>query len=276
MKRLLGLIFLFSGLPFAGWQLYEYLLSQRIADPRYHVRYITQKKNELPVMLLAELLGLSREKPIPIDLVSAKRAEKCLETNFLITKAVVEKLEPDTLRVDVSLRQPIARVGDIEDAAVDRAGILFPLNPFYPPKRLCTLYLGLDTETCCWGARLAGERFEKALAVYDFLSKRAIECGLWAERIDTARAFETSLGRSEIVVHFEEHSHKDLGKSRALLIHRWIVRLPTDGYEKRWRDMRLLCEKLREEHSAQCKEAGRFVFDPRILDLRIADLGFVQ
>lgn len=267
---------LFSALPFLGWNLYQHDLESKKKDPHYLIRQITQKKRVLPEYLIAEWLGLSIDKPTSLYAFSEEKAKQRLEEHLLIQEASVEIRLPDTLAIDLKLRQPRARIGDLSGAGVDSEGILFPMEGYISPKRLTTLYIGLDPIEVAWGSHLVGERYEKAIEVLEFFSQHSRSLGFFVTRIDTARAFEKSLGRSEVIVHCSEHSHHEVGGERQLLVHRWIVRLPTEGYTKRWGDLRVLCERLKEEHAKRAGTEAREEFDARIIDLRLPDLGFVK
>lgn len=270
--RLVALSFaLFSLLPLAVWQTYRWRLEHLRALPQYQIRRIVQVKRGLPDQVIADLLGLSQ--PTSLYSFSEKKGEKRLEEHMLIERAQIEKRFPDALHVDVKLRSATARLGDLVDAGIDRSGRIFPISE---SQRLTTFFLGINPSEVTWGMVLRGERYAKACEVLDFFSKRSSKIGLFIERVDTARAFEQSLGRCEIVVHLSEQSHVEKGARRSLLIHHWIVRLPTVGYEKRWGDLRALCEQLKSEHAEESTGELREEFAPSIIDLRIEKLGFVK
>lgn len=271
MRLLLSSIALFSLLPFSAWQLYQWHLGRLIKDPAHQIRRIVQVKKQLPDEVIADLLDLAQ--PTSLYAFSEKKGERRLEEHMLIEKAHIEKRLPDALLIDLKMRSAAVRLGDLVDAGIDRSGRLFPISE---SKRLTTFFLGIDPKQAQWGMILEGERYAKACEVLEFFSKRSAKLGLFVERVDTARAFEESLGRCEIVVHLSEQSHVETRGHRALLVHHWIVRLPTEGYEKRWGDLRALCEQLKSEHAGQSTGKVREEFAPRILDLRIENLGFVK
>jgi len=271
MRLLLSSIALFSLLPFSAWQLYRWRLEHLKNDPNYQIRRIVQFNKRLPDQVIADLLDLGR--PTSLYAFSVAKGQKRLEEHMLIEKAHIEKRFPDALLVDLKLRSAAVRLGDLVDAGIDRGGCLFPISE---SKRLTTFFLGIDPRQVHWGMILTGQRYAKACEVLDFFSKRSLKLGLFVERIDTARAFEESLGRCEVVVHLSEQSHVEKAGRRSLLVHHWIVRLPTVGYEKRWPDLRALCEQLKLEHGEMALGELREEFAPRILDLRIENLGFVK
>lgn len=271
MRLLLFSIGLFSVLPFSVWQLYQWRLERLIKSPDHQIRRIVQMKKQIPDQVIADLLGLTQ--PTSLYAFSEKKGERLLEQHMLIEKAHIEKRLPDALLIDLKLRTAAVRLGDLADAGIDASGRIFPISE---SKRLTTFYLGIDPRQAKWGMTLEGERYAKACEVFDFFSKRSSKLGLFVERIDTARAFEESLGRCEIVVHLSEQSHVEKVGGRSLLVHHWIVRLPTIGYEKRWGDLRALCDQLKSEHAEAATGELREEFAPRILDLRIENLGFVK
>lgn len=271
MRLFVSSLTLFSALPFAAWHLYQWRLAHLQHDPTYQIRQVVQTKKKLPDQVIADLLELDGKTSLYA--FSTRKGEKRLEEHILIERAHIEKRWPNALLVDLKLRQPILRLGDLAHAGIDAFGRIFPIDE---SKRLVTFFLGIDPSTAKWGMQLVGERYEKALEVLEFFSNKSSTLGLFVERIDTARAFEASPPRCEIIVHFSEQSHVEKEQQRSLLIHHWVVRLPTVGYAKRWGDLRAVCDQLKAEHAARALWDLREEFAPHIIDLRIEDLGFVK
>lgn len=283
MRRFIISLALFSLCPFLGWRLYLHCLEQWQRDPLYHIRHIELTGDHLPIDVVAEALGLSSDQPTSLYSFSTAKAKRCLEAHLAVESASVQKCLPDRLEINLHVRQPIARIADLAGAGIDHRQVLLPIDHYTSPKRLCELFIGLKPGAANWGVQLEGERIDKALEVLRSLQERSEKIGLFIERIDTARAFEERIGRCEVIVHFVEQSHLEVEGGRHLLIHRWIVRLPTEGFEKRWGDLRALTATLIEEHAehyasmpSMKSAAQRHAFAPRIIDLRVDGLGFVS
>ena len=115
-------------------------------DPRNHLTQIVQtglQKEALKTVYLAELVGLSIDRPAAYFDFDPKKAEMRLLKSPLIKQAKVMLLPPSTLAVDYTVRQPIALLYDCENAAIDEEGRIFPVSPYLSPKNLPQLYLGL-------------------------------------------------------------------------------------------------------------------------------------
>ena len=184
-------------------------------DSRTHLTAIVQTsstKEALKTTYLAELLDLSIESPISIYEIDLKKARKKLLRSPLIASAIVKRLPPDRLYIEYEVRQPIALLGDYANIGVDREGYLFPLTPFFTPKALPELYLGLPPfespedslgrKGGSWHEPLSNRYFRLSLEILDKCSYPLGDFSL--KRIDVSNAFSTSLGKREIVLVTEE------------------------------------------------------------------------
>ncbi|MCB1107004.1 MAG: hypothetical protein KDK76_02790 [Chlamydiia bacterium] len=138
-------------------------------------------KEGLKTLYLEELLGLSVDKPKAIH---PKEAEKILQQSPLIKSVSVSHLNPETLYIDYTVRTPLFIIGDVENLALDKEGVTFPLNPFFTPKNLPLLYLGDSYQE---------SKTHLALSLLDLLKE---EVGF----IDLSKSDDPSLGKREIVV----------------------------------------------------------------------------
>ena len=112
-------------------------------------------KERLPPGYLQELLQLSSST------ISLKKMEELLLTCPLIRSGQIRLPSPSVIHVSYTMRTPIARIADIDNGAIDSEGVCFPLRPFFTPKNLPSLYLGLTPrEIDNWGQRIQGERIE--------------------------------------------------------------------------------------------------------------------
>lgn len=190
---LVASIFVIAG---TGYTFYKYQrgsILRKLTDEKRQMRQIVQtgpEKEALPTQYLAEVMGLSADHPVPFDLFSTKDAEKALLATPVIKWAKVRKQKPDTAYVEYEVRHPIATIGDFENTAIDAEKRLFPLHPFYAPKQIPEIVLGLST----YAPSLSGEPIELALSILALCEP------LHVKRIDVSNAFCESLGRREIVV----------------------------------------------------------------------------
>lgn len=260
----------------SGYWLYRKMQREQIRDPRYRLEAIVQtgpEKAVLQTAYLAELLGLSSDHPVSIYGVSVNRAEERLVASPLIEEAHVRRIPPSTLYIDYTARQPIARIGDFENVAMDRTGHIFPLYPFFTPKRLPVVYLGL-TEFSGWEEPLAGSVVDFAFSLLEKLSSPPWKDLVRIERIDLSHAYAKNLGQREIVLFLEEDLE---GAEGTLSAFPKIVRLSPKEVDAQLNRLYALNLKMRDDYRAQLATAhlsGRFA--PRIIDLRIPHLAFVE
>src|SRR5262249_46674834 len=121
----------------------------------------------------------------------------------------------NTLFIEYETREPIAFLEDFKNTAIDFHGYIFPFKPFFSPKQLPKIYLGLSAydylpgiqdKGIKWGKSLSEYRLDIALKIYRLL----MEYKKGNERteiikIDTSKAFDLSYGQREIVVILEEY-----------------------------------------------------------------------
>lgn len=221
---------------------------RRSQDARYTVRAIVQTGPErlaLSTTYFAELLDLAVDRPVNLYAVDlAKMAERLRESPVILS-AKVGRLGRESLLIDYAVRQPVALVADWTNCAVDWTGHLFPLSPFYTPKRLPELYAGV--------AYQQGEHpsLNLGLEVLKRLQLPPLSA-LEVEWIDTSKAFAISWGRREIVLRVVEGGERHL------------LRLRVEEYEEALYNYLVLREELMDQ------ERG-----PLIIDLRIADLAYL-
>ena len=92
---------------------------------------------------------------------------------------------------------PIALVSDSSNLAIDQEGHLFPIEPFFSPKRLPEKYFcSLDIDR---------EKFELALAILSYFDKRQQFEGSVIKMIDVSYALAESFGKREVVITLVEN-----------------------------------------------------------------------
>lgn len=266
---------------------------QHTRDPQLALRSIVQTgplKEALKTEYLAELLGISSDRPYHALHFDLRQAKMRLERSPVIAEANVKLIKPNTLYVDYTVRQPIAFLEDYDNVAIDRQGYLFPFAPFFSPKNLPALYLGLspfgapppdpERPTARWGAPLSGKYVELAFQVLNIVSDPKVADLFCVKRIDVSNAFAESYGTREIVMMTEDRLFRHFeGKEVQFCIPR-ILRLSTKNYAQELGNYLRLREQLLEEErrAALMPQNGSSVvyLKEKIIDFRIQKLAFID
>jgi hypothetical protein len=173
-------------------------------EPQHTVDYLCRvvqtgpQKEALKTPYLAEVVQLSADKPVIAKRFDPLLAQRKLRLSPVIKSAFVKVIKPDTVFIDYTVRQPIAWLYDFENIALDDEGVPFPIIPFFTPKKLPEIVLGIKTFT--WGTPLKDEKTALAL----MLLKMMLEKSLTILRLDVTASFAPSLGKREVVVVLEE------------------------------------------------------------------------
>jgi hypothetical protein len=260
-----------------GYWLWTKHRNERLRSEKYRVTTIIQtgpEKEALKTSYLEELLGLSADRPTQLYALDLKKAEAKLLASPLIANAKIKRIAPSTLYIDYEVRKPIAWLSDFKNTAIDSKGHLFPVAPFFSPKHLPEIYLGLPTFTC-WEVK--GPYFELALEFLQFLETAPWKEGLRIKRIDVSNAFAPSLGQREIVLFTEEEISLRKEDGEIVCSFPKILRIAPKDYIQQLGNFFALRRTMMEDYRRQLaslKEGGRFA--PRIIDLRIPQLAFVE
>lgn len=213
------------GTTFLGIMYYRHMLNKRSSDDAYAITNIVQTgpvKEALKTRYLEEIIGLSEDEPINIYALDVKRVEHLLEETPVIEKVSVEKIEPDTLYVNYTVRQPIAYVYDFTNTAIDNNAFIFPITPFFTPKTLPKIYFGLDMPEYAlphiWGQQLQGKKTTLALELLKKLSQPKYADSFKTLWIDLSQAYADSYGQRQIVLKIEDNGVT------------YLLRLPTKKY----------------------------------------------
>jgi hypothetical protein len=162
------------------------------------------EREALKTEYLAELLHLSQDHPVLARTFDLKQAREKLVHSPVIKDAEIKLLKSQTLYISYTVRQPIAQLYDVENGALDEEGFLFPLKPFFPPKTLPEIYLGLSTSKLAWNQKIENPKISLALSLLHLLQSPPYNHAFNTKRIDVSYALEESFGKREIVVVLEE------------------------------------------------------------------------
>ena len=277
-------------LSLGGFKIWTDFSQARKTDEKYKITAIVQtgpEKEALKTTYLAELLGLSVDSPVSLYAVNLKKMEQKLLASPLISSAKIKRIPPGTLYVDYSVRKPIAWLSDYQNVAIDREGYLFPATPFFTPKQLPEIYLGLPPfgasedrlgrKGGLWLAPIQNKHLHLAFEILQFLEGSAWKEGLRVQRIDVSNAFAPSLGQREIVLFTEEEIAVKQGESEVVCVFPKILRVAPREYAQQLTNFFSLKRSMAEDYKKQlasARQSGRFA--PRIVDLRIPQLAFVE
>lgn len=275
-----------------GWNKWQQVKRSRLHDSAYCLSAIIQtgpEKEALKSEYFAEVLGLSHDRPVSIYAIDPASAEKLLKTSPLLSEVSVARKSPNALYIDYTVRRPMARLADYANTLVDEEGHLFPMVPFFPPKELTELYLGLPPfgKEVSWQVPLSTASFSLAKEVFHFLGTET-----WREeetpsgkvltwwnvkRVDVSNAFAKSLGQREIVLLTEEHIVVFTEAKEIRAVFPKILRLSPKSYREQLPHFFTLQKSMLADYAKQVRESGvGGSFAPRIVDLRLSQLAFVQ
>ena len=290
---LIGSTCLTLALFFGTWALLQRGSKNRKNDPRFRLSAIVQTGPEceaLKTSYLAELLGLAADCPQSLYGFNLKEGMSKLLRCPLIAKASLKRMPPDALYVDYTVRQPVAKLGDYENIGLDREGYLFPLVPFFSPKELPEIYLGLPSFGAgeddqgrrggLWQTPMDNRHLRLAFEILQSFDGAPWKEGLRVKRIDVSNAFHSSLGQREIVLLTDEElSHIKDGVEVVFHLPK-ILRLAPKHYPQQLANFLTLRRSMLEDYRRQVEQSKYSEtcvhFSPRIVDLRISQLDFVQ
>lgn len=250
---------------------WRYHRANRASDSRYTIVAIIQSSDSnepLQTDYLAELLGLSMDQPSNLYRFNTQEAAQKLLTSPIIKSAEVKKILPGMIYVKYSLRKPAAYIGDYLNAAIDEDGRLIPAKPFYTPKNIPELFLGLP-EGLSWGNNIFNEKTALAQSVLNDANQLNFsQCQL--RRIDVSKAFSKRFGEREIVLSFETNTHcsEELDSPVRLVS---IVRFSPDN----WQSQLLMFPHIYERIVQGMYKAFSKVENHYVIDMRISQLAFI-
>jgi hypothetical protein len=289
LKKALLWIF-FSALAVSGstwlcFLYYQHVRDLHANDDTFKIVAIVQTSSQqeiLKTVYLAELLDLSLDKPVNLYSFNTKDARRKLLSNPLIRQANVKKIRPGTVYIDYALRQPVAFLADFTNTAIDVDGYTFPFKPFFTPKKLPEIFLGLLeraevslNKEKIWGESIKDKHMLLALSVLDYISTNYRLESLHIRRIDVSRAFAPSCGQRQIVIALEDQIEKEMNGKSILFILPRILRLSSKDYEQGLANYKILRSELMKKSMPDSE--GPIVKIPAVvIDLRLSNLAFMS
>lgn len=230
------------------------------------------QKEALRSEYLAELIGLSVDRPKKTSQFSVINAEKALLASPVIQHAKVKVIKPSTVYINYTVRQPIARLYDFDNTALDKEGVPLPIYPFFPPKHLPELYLGINAPFS-WNVPIGSHRLSFAFDVLkrlNFVDKDSFR----VKRIDVSKLEENSLGRREIVVVLENMQSTEPGLDPVFSLH--YLRLSPKNYAQELGNYLQLRENLLSKELQSLKQRQEAKALQTIIDLRLTRLAYIE
>ncbi len=273
-------ILIVSGIPTALWVYYRYvMLEDRFKNPDYNITRIVQmgpQREPLSAAYLAELMDLSVDQPSNLYLFNEQVAEYKLLKSPLIKTASVRTIKPSIVYVEYTLRELYAELYDLENTALDHEGVLLPILPFFTPKRLPQIYLGLQADEKdfpLWGEHIAGEPSLLALQILHYC--RQVEfCDLFhIHRIDVSMAEAESYGQRQVILSIEE----ELKVNGELFICPRILRLSPRNYQTELSRYLVIRGDilLRQEQAIELADQV-LPLNPIVIDFRLPELAYIN
>jgi len=240
---------------------------EAILHPLSYIVQTGLQKEALHSDYLAELLGLSQDAPTLFTEFDEGAAEQKLLTSPLFSQVKVKKIPPNMVYVDYTVRKPIGWAADFVNTVVDKDGYLFPMAPFFSPKKLPEIYLSTEgVQNASFENPLQGKLFELALQVlnlFDGCEKESFR----VKRVDVSQSFFPTLGKRGIVVILENDLVEDVTS-----VH--FLRLSTRSFSQEITNYQTLRPRLLETEKEKLFLGEKI--KERIIDLRLPQLAFVD
>ncbi len=275
---IIGITIVVTGTAALGLGFFKYIQSERVNDPKYDISAIVQispEKEPLKTVYLSELINLSIDQPTNIYRFNVENAEQQLLLSPLIKRAKIKKNYPGIVYIHYVSRIPIAFLADYTNTAIDKDGVPIPFKPFFTPKILPEIYLGLEEEVKedFLGKPMNNKRVTLALKLLNHLSTHLVSDNCLLKRIDVSQSFAPSYGQKQIVVIMEDNIEKLKNGLSLMSKHTRILRLSSTGYEHELENYLTLRKYLLEKESAENQSK---LGSSKVIDLRIPQLAFIK
>lgn len=268
-----------SGSALVGLAYYRHIKKQRTQQADYNIVALIQTtpdKERLKTIFLAELFNLSFDRPTNLFRFSAKEAQRTLLASSLISSARVKKILPGTVYVDYTLRKPVAYLLDYSNTLIDDEAVPFPFKPFFTPKKLPEIFLGMDQNYLIWGKAIKGIKSKLALYLIKLITESCCREYSFLTRVDVSNVLADSYGQRQIIVSIEDDiEHTDEKGQHARIILPYLLRLSVENYRQELGNFLALRPFLHEQGSRQLKESSVRV-EPIVIDLRVPELAYIQ
>jgi hypothetical protein len=237
------------------------------------------QKEALRSEYLSEIIGLCRDFPTKTSEFDTEKAKRKILVSPLIQDAKVKIIKPSTVYVDYTVRQPIAWVYDYENVGIDKEGFLIPMYPFFAPKNLPEIYLGLapfgqngnslGLLSGEWNTSLRGCLVDLAFDIFTNATSHSKD-SFRIKRIDVSKANEMSLGKRELVLIIENDLYIKSQDAPIVVSH--YLRLSVSSYSQALRNYIELRKKLLDTDALLSSHDNYDL----IVDFRLTDLAYIE
>lgn len=254
----------------------NYKNKQRSQEAQYNIIAIVQTtpdQERLKSFYLAELLQLSIDNPTNLFAFNIQEAKKKLLLTAVIKEVYLKRQPPGTLYLDYVLRKPIAYLSDYTNTLIDDEGVIFPFRPFFTPKKLPEIYLGLDQKSIVLGKPVNHQKVKLALYLLQFINNHfCCNSNLQLTRIDVSNAFADSKGQRQTVVLMEERMEFKRDDKIHTMTIPYILRISLPNYRQEFANYAVLRTKLLEK----IKNGDKVGQASIVIDLRIPELALYR
>jgi cell division septal protein FtsQ len=265
-----------SALSYLGVKGFRYWKQSTTIDYDTPIQAIVQtgpQKEALKTTYLVELLGLCKDHPTQSQDFDLKQAQKSLLSSPVIKEAEVKFKQPGILYIDYTVRQPLCFLYDFENVALDEEKVPFPVAPFFSPKKLPEIYLGLG-EDLLFKEALKGEKIDLAYSLLSLLSGPIVQDLFNIKRIDVSNAFAKSYGQREIILEAEDQLYATRDGREICYRFPRLIRLSTKNYAQELSNYLKLREQLLEKEQQELQRQEDI--STKVIDFRIPQLAFIE
>jgi cell division septal protein FtsQ len=230
------------------YYLHHYQLKKE-KNKDYTLKYIIQSnhvKEALKTEYLAELMELSIDRPINIfNLNLELLAEKILKSP-VIKQCQVKLAPPNSVLIEYKIRIPMIYLSDFDNSAIDSDKVIIPIAPFYTPKNLPEVYLGIKPAPLevIYGKKIKDKRLDLAIKLLEEINQDNLK------KIDLSLAYSSSYGSRQVILVLRDE-------------YPIYLRLSTINYKEGWQRY-LLMKKIK-------------LFDfSAVVDLRVSQIALIK
>lgn len=277
------------GLSLGAYMAWKNAKMERLSDHKTHITSLIQtgpEKEALKSDHLLSLLGLSWDRPTSLYAFNCRDAEQKLMASPWIKKARIQRIPPGSLYIEYEIRYPVAWLAEYRNLAVDAEGFVFPVAPFLSPKEMPEIYLGLPPfgapedgfgrKGASWNCPVNQTYFQLALEMIRYFQGQQKE-DIVLKKVDVSNAFAPSLGKREVVLFTEEEVRFYKNNQEIVTLFPKILRLSPRDYVQQLNHFTVLRKNMIEDYRKQlAHQPYSSRFSPRIIDLRIPQLAFIE
>ncbi len=275
---IIGSMIIISGSSFWGYYQHKQWKAKQFTDDKYNIKYINQRSlsdNVLDTQYLAEIIGLSLDNKENFYKFDIDNAKEKLNNSSHIKHAEIKKEGPDSIYIEYLTKDPIAKIHDVENYAMDAEGNVFLYEPFFKNLNIPKIFFG-NLNTLQDVNKLEGKNIDLAVKLLKLLSLKEIKESFKINLIDMSKTFNDSYGKREIVISLEDTMTVNNG---TIYVFPKILRLNCVEYTKQLSNFLELNNKMKNDYTKQVDpniQADKIIFSTKVIDMRISQLAFID